>query len=352
MKLKGFFQVLGIIAVVFTLIPFVAMDYWWIRIFDYPHVQLTAFTLVTFFLYFVRFDIRSWRDYCFVAILGGCFVFQLLKIYPYTPFAAFEVQKNENTSPASTLSLLVANVLQKNTQTKSLLDEILVYDPDVLILTETDLRWQKKLNSGLDQRYPYRVLMPLDNTYGMMMYSRYPLINPEIKFLVSDSIPSIHTRMRLPSGKIVKIYAIHPTPPVPMENPKSTERDAEMMIVAKMAKNDEFPVIVTGDFNDVAWSETTSLFQDVSGLLDPRIGRGFFNTYNANSFIMRWPLDHLFISREWRLVDMERGSDFGSDHFPIYFKLSLEPENAQEQEKKKPSTEEKKEANKAIEAAK
>ncbi|HET8854801.1 MAG TPA: endonuclease/exonuclease/phosphatase family protein, partial [Salinimicrobium sp.] len=125
-----------------------------------------------------------------------------------------------------------------------------------------------------------------------------------------------------------------------------------MMIVAKMAKKDELPVIVTGDFNDVAWSETTSLFQEVSGLLDPRIGRGFFNTYNANSFIMRWPLDHLFISREWRLVDLERGSDFGSDHFPIYFKLSLEPENAPEQEKKNPSAEEKKEAAKAIKAAK
>ncbi len=350
MSLKGFLQGFGIIAVVLSLFPFVAADYWWLRMFDFPHIQLTILTLVALLVYFFKFDLHNWRDYAIVIVLSGCFLLQLTKIYPYTPFAGVQVKKNTAAVPGSSISILVTNVLQKNEQYDRVVKEIFRQDPDLLIFTETNLIWQNELRKRLkDFDYDYRMEMPLDNTYGMLIYSRLELVNPQIEFLLEDSIPSMHTKVILPSRELIDLHVIHPTPPMPPHDASSTDRDAQMMMVAKMAKQAQNPVIVAGDFNDVAWSESTKLFQEVSGLLDPRIGRGFFNTYNADSWLMRWPLDHLFVSDDFRLVKIEVGNDVESDHFPFYVKLSLEPGEKGAQTPKPASQEEMQEAEKQIE---
>ena len=350
MKLKSFLQAFGIIAVILSLFPFVAADYWWIRIFDYPHVQLTILTLVALLVYFFRFNIRSWRDYAFIIILGACFFLQITKIYPYTPFAPKQVERNSMIDSKGTISILASNVLQKNDKYDKVLEEVLLRNPDLLVFTETDKKWMNELRKGIkDFGYNYHLETPLDNTYGMLLYSKLELINPQVRFLLEDSIPSMHSRLKLRSGEIVELHVLHPTPPMPPHDATSTDRDAQMMMVAKMVDSAKLPVIVAGDFNDVAWSESTSLFLKVSTLLDPRKGRGFFNTFHAKNWLMRWPLDHFFISKEFTLVDMEVGNNVGSDHFPLYAKIMLEPAKAKEQERPEPSQDDLDEADKQIE---
>lgn len=123
MNLKVFLQFFGVLAIILALMPFVVMDYWWIRIFDFPHTQLTILTLVAFLIYFFRFDFRSWRDYFFAVLLLATFLFQLQRIYPYTPFANEELKKSEITSPKDTVSILIANVLQKNSYIERLINK-------------------------------------------------------------------------------------------------------------------------------------------------------------------------------------------------------------------------------------
>ncbi|WP_416223160.1 endonuclease/exonuclease/phosphatase family protein, partial [Tianweitania sp.] len=67
-------------------------------------------------------------------------------------------------------------------------------------------------------------------------------------------------------------------------------------------------------------------FRRISRLLDPRIGRRMVNSFDARYWFMRWPLDHLFHSAHFRLVDMQRLEAGGSDHFPVQFDLVLCPD--------------------------
>ena len=101
----------------------------------------------------------------------------------------------------------------------------------------------------------------------------------------------------------------------------------------------------------MAWSRTTDLFIKLSRLLDVRRGRGFYNTFNAKSRVMRFPLDHIFISPEFRLVQMKVLDHVGSDHFPVSVTLSHEPEGASEQQAQTADAGERQEADEMAAAA-
>src|SRR5690606_29125944 len=81
------------------------------------------------------------------------------------------------------------------------------------------------------------------------------------------------------------------------------------------------PTVVCGDMNDVVWSRTTRLFKKMTGMVDPRVGRGFFSTYHAGYFFLRFPLDHLFHTRDLYVGKMIRSKNFGSDHFAMYYEI-------------------------------
>lgn len=348
---KIFLYIFSAISILLTLLPILKFNEWWIRIGDFPRVQIAfiCVALAVLILGFIR-PIR-WFEAVLVTLLFACTSYQVYRIFPYTPIYPKQVEASKKERSKGTIKVLVANVLQENKDASKLLNLIKDVDPDVILLAETNVEWLRKVNS-LKLNYPHTIDHPLENKYGIAMYSRLELIDPKVKFLVEDDIPSIHTEIRLASGEIVKFYGVHPRPPVPTESDDSTERDAELVLVGKEVSKMKKPVIVAGDLNDVAWSQTTEIFQKVSRMLDPRIGRGFYNSFHAEYFFLRMPLDHIFHTSQFRLIEMKRLDYIGSDHFPMFINLSLEETANLTQEKPLADQEEKEEADEMIKEAK
>ena len=84
------------------------------------------------------------------------------------------------------------------------------------------------------------------------------------------------------------------------------------------------PLIATGDFNDVAWSDTSQSFKHVGRYLDPRIGRGFFASFDADRPWLRFPIDQFYVTPDVAVVSIERRGYIGSDHFPMAATIRLD----------------------------
>src|SRR5690554_4471495 len=341
---------LSTISVAATVASFIKWDDWWIRVFDFPRLQICFITILAMILLAPLswdFLVSKWILFC---LLGISLIYQFSKIYPYTVLAKKQVLGSNDPGDDNTISLLISNVLTTNKKSHELIQLVKENKPDVLLALETNLWWEKELDV-LEKDYPHSVKYPLDNLYGMHLYSRLELRDMEVMFLVDEEIPSIHGEIILNSGKAVKTHCLHPTPPAPAENEFSTDRDAELLLVGKSVKKEKGPILVFGDLNDVAWSRTTRLFQEISGLVDPRVGRGFFNTFHAEYPIFRWPLDHVFHSIDFKVNKIKRLKNMGSDHFPMFISLQLTPEAQQEQEAPTADQEDKEWAAEKIEKA-
>ena len=366
---------LALVLIIGTAVPLLHSNAWWIRVFDFPRVQiavLIGLTLAGYGVLHFYGPLRSW-DYALAAMVGVALVWQLICIAPYTALYPKEMSDSRAEDDSNRISLLVYNVLSDNREVEALRDLIRETDPDFILLSEPNQWWLEQLD-GLEDDYPYTLYHPQDNDYGMLAYSRLELENPEIRFLIEPDIPSLRTQVRLRSGKLVTLYGVHPRPPgiqspdeekdsdtdvTPGEEDEdgdrvdSDMRDAELLLVAsEVQKLGDVPVIVIGDFNDVAWSRTTHQFQRLGGLLDPRVGRGLYNSFDTRSRLLRYPLDHVFASQHFFLVELRRLPNIGSDHFPILAVLDYNPAASVANEEPQPDAGDAQEADEAIDEGK
>lgn len=314
-----------------TVLPVWRNPHWVIRGLDFPRMQIAVLASALLVAQLVFLDAQTTLVQVLLATAIACLLWQAWWILPYTRLWPREVGACRDDNADNQLCILTSNVLTPNRDAEKLIQLVKEHQPDVLVTLESDQWWEDQL-SQLETGMPYTVKCPLDNLYGMHVFSRLPLSNPEISYLVEDDVPSIHASIELPGGDRVRAHFLHPAPPSPTENTESAERDAELVIVARSVADSDQPVIVTGDLNDVAWSATTRLFRKISGLLDPRVGRGMFNTFHVDYPLLRWPLDHLFHSDHFTVLAVQRLSSIGSDHFPLLTRLCLTPQHQARQD--------------------
>src|SRR5690606_1091495 len=136
---------LASIAILAFIASLLRRDEWWIRIFDFPRLQITFITLAAMGLLFVGF--RQWEMWQWImqGLLLVSVFYQLAKIYPYTFLSKKQVMAYAGEDDDRSISILISNVLTTNKKYGQLIDLVKQNKPNILLTLETDHVWEKEL---------------------------------------------------------------------------------------------------------------------------------------------------------------------------------------------------------------
>jgi endonuclease/exonuclease/phosphatase (EEP) superfamily protein YafD len=140
--IQGLLAGVSLVLVAMTALPFIRTDAWWIRIFDFPRVQLAALLLASLIAYTILLVWRrSGMGFVMVALVMSCLVWQVYCIIPYTPLVSPAVQRSERAgTQAADLRLMIVNVRYDNRQDQALLEMVRQNDPDLVLVMEPTAR--------------------------------------------------------------------------------------------------------------------------------------------------------------------------------------------------------------------
>ena len=168
-------MVLYILIIFFIISPFfpaTGNPHWFFRTADFVRLQSLFIQLILLglFLYFEEnFTAFSW---ILLACLAATMIYQLYKVFPYS--SLFPRRRSQAESDGH-VSILAGNVLQTNSCYPDFLNEVKRFDADLVLTMESNKDWENCL-SEIEKDYPFTVKVPLENFYGMHLYSKKELI--------------------------------------------------------------------------------------------------------------------------------------------------------------------------------
>lgn len=307
--------IVGSILLIFlSALPFIQHQHWVFRVAEFIKLQLLFIQLFVFVVAFFVLE-HSLLFWILQALQMGFIIFHVYILMRYTKF--WRTRRQQLSDRASDkIKIISCNVFQFNTEYERFIQLIREEQPDAFLTAESNKDWEMAMET-LEKDYPHHIKVGLENTYGMHFYTRLKVHKLQVHYFVADDLPSIEAELETKDGHRFVFFGVHPPPPSPTEEENSKERDGDLLSVAKKVRDYKLPVLVTGDFNNVAWARSSILFKKTSKLIDARIGRGILSTFHARYWFFRVPLDLLFHSPSIFIDKLFIYPSVGSDHFPI-----------------------------------
>lgn len=224
---------------------------------------------------------------------------------------------NRKVDAKAEITLLLSNVYTPNADKHGIVNLVLEKKPDVVILLEVNDAWMESLER-IKRKYPYSIWKPRQDNFGIAVFSRLPLINPEIATIGSAGVPSIVCSVEK-DGTRTALIATHTLPPVSGEY--FSYRNGQLMQLAERAAAEKGNLIMAGDLNTSMWSACYAEFIEKCGLGNARKGFGPLPTWP--SFLPLLPLDHILCSKGTGVNNLEILANIGSDHLPILATMAV-----------------------------
>lgn len=222
------------------------------------------------------------------------------------------------------VKLLLANVNSANADYAALVGLARAESPDIVVLQEATPQWAAA-TAALRETLPHAHVEARPDTFGIVVYSRFPLERAETVHLGAARVPAVVARVRA-GGAAFTLVTAHVYPPLPG---LYEGRNEQLEDLAALARRAERPVLLAGDLNASPWSPYFRKFERASGLRNARRGFGVLPTWPTYRPALYVPIDHCLVSPEIRVTRFSTGAAVGSDHLPVVVGVEI-PEPARE----------------------
>jgi len=207
-------------------------------------------------------------------------------------------------------------------------------EPDVINMQE----YRSSEKFSLDNyQYQHSSLSDGKTSYGLAIFSKLQIVNQGI--IKSDNMSTIAIFIDVKKySDTLRFYNIHlQSFKLESELEVLDEQNSDKIlnifdntfkiqenqsnIISKHIQNSPYKVVVSGDFNNTAYSYVYKLLKgDLVDSFDSA-GSGFGSTYNFKYFPMR--IDFILMDKTFRINDFKTFSQNLSDHFPIISTFNL-----------------------------
>jgi len=299
---------------------------WWrFDLFSHFRVQYLVLLLLACLLYLIG---RRYAAASLVGIFAVVNLALILPLYIGSPLflkatygaaaplpnaTAMSYREQSRVSDNHIFRLLLCNVLKKNGHYSLLGQEIQETQPDLIVLVEVDQSWMDGLQPYLAD-YPYTAQKLRGDTYGIAIFSRFPITSEEVLFFGGAHLPTVQVNVNLKDQQLTLI-GTHPPPP--RDPLYASYRNQQMMEIARYVTGIQGSRILAGDLNMTSWSPFFQDWMRTSGLRDSRQGFGVQATWPTTNPLLLIPLDHVLVSPDIQVVHRQIGSEVGSDHRPV-----------------------------------
>ena len=283
----------------------------------HPYLELTSHFKVQYLVIgcitLVFFSLSRKRSGIFLSLF--CILLNAAVILPwYFPASGTGVAS----AAENHLRVLLANVNVKNSTYAPAIDLIRREQPDLFAIIETNRTWLSELEA-IKASYPYRLRSPHAESFGIALYSKFPL-QPETISAPSEA-EDFHVLATVAAQQPIGVIALHPPPP---KNQRlSEQRNQELAAISRYIQTQKLPVIVIGDFNMTLWSPYYQQFTKDAGLKDCRQGFGILPTWTTRFPLLYIPIDHCLVSPKITVRQIKTGDNVASDHLPVIAELIL-----------------------------
>lgn len=216
-------------------------------------------------------------------------------------------------APVAQFRFLSFNVLSGNPRANELVDAVLADPPEIVLVMETP-----GIEPYLDRMaevYPYRLGCERTEVCDISLFSQLPIEDGGIQLFRPFNRERLVTARVRVDGQPVTIVGAHLTKPY-----DDHVVWQEMTILRRLLAGIEGPLLLSGDFNSAIWTQSVGTLMH-EGQLVP--GPSTPATWPVRLGPLGVPIDNMFTRGPARIMTLESGDSYGSNHRPLWASIGL-----------------------------